>query len=277
MATAIKYTVQPGDSYWSIATNINACAGVTAQDIESANPGVSASSLQVGQVINIPATGSKPAPQPVAAPNVGYWNRTWLSCTPPVGATLGLAFSGWTDPSSALSNSAPVVDGLVGVKYITLGGGNENGSFSASALSQIIAAINDGSFAAYQGIAFDVEEGDSGLVTAFQQAFAAAKAKGFKVLVTVSHSAPYGMADAQAVMSAFFQDSNIDFLSPQLYTSGSETANDWATTAGVTWEQYASARAVIIPSIVSPDLYSNAQQVLAGYGVTTQGYVVWAC
>lgn len=279
MTTAIKYTVQPGDSYWSIANNINDCAGVTAQDIESANPGVSASSLQVGQVINIPATGSKPqpAPQPVAAPNVGYWRRTWVSCTPPAGATMGLAFSGWTDPGTALSNSAPVVDGLVGVKYITLGGGNENGSFSAGSLGKIVAAINDGSFAAYKGIAFDVEEGDSGLAAAFQQAFAAAKAMGFKVLVTVSHSAPYGMADAKAVMSAFFQDGNIDFLSPQLYTSGSETANDWATTAGVTWEQYAGARAAIIPSIVNANLYPNAQQVLAGHGVTTQGYVVWAC
>lgn len=277
-AVALRYVVQPGDSYWQIATNINACAGVTAQDIEGANPGVPAASLQVGMVIGIPAA-AQPQPEPVPAPNIGYWRRTWMSCVPPSGATLGLAFSGWTDPASALADSAAALSGLEGVKYITLGGGNDKGRFTAQDLDKINAAITGGQFAAYGGIAYDVENGDSGLASAFQGSFALAKANGFQVLVTVSHTAPYGIGDADALMAAFFQDANIDFLSPQLYTNGDETANDYQITSGttVTWAQYAKARAAVIPSIVTASLYPDAQQVLASQGVNTQGYVVWNC
>ncbi|WP_173974932.1 LysM domain-containing protein [Magnetospirillum sp. LM-5] len=276
MTEGLKYTIQPGDSYWSIAQAVNGCQGVTADQIAAANPNMPASALQVGQTIVIPA-GSQPQPQPVAAANIGYWRRTWLSVTPPAGANLGIAFSGWTDPDQALSNSAATVAGLVGTKYLGLGGGNENGRFSADLLQKINSAIAAGSFAAYQGLAYDVEEGDSGLSVPFAQSFAAAKAAGLKVLVTVSHSGPYGIADAAQLMEGFFQDGNIDFLSPQLYTSGSETANDWATTAGVTWQSYGTAKAAVIPSIVTASLYADAKTVLAQAGVTTQGYVVWNC
>lgn len=278
-AVTLRYVVQPGDSYWQIAANVCACTGVTAQNIEDANPGIPPASLQVGVVISIPAA-AQPQPEPVPAPNIGYWRRTWVSsCLPPSGATLGLAFSGWTDPASALGDSAAARGGLEGVKYITLGGGNDKGRFSAQDLDKINAAISGGQFAAYGGIAYDVENGDSGLASAFQASFALAKSKGFQVLVTVSHTAPYGIGDADALMAAFFLDANIDFLSPQLYTSGEETANDYQITSGttVTWAQYATARAAIIPSIVTASLYPDAQTVLATHGVTTQGYVVWNC
>jgi LysM repeat protein len=274
----LHYVVQPGDSYWQIATNLNACAGVTAQDIEDANPGVSSTGLSVGQVIHIPAGGK---PEPVPAPNIGYWRREWVSsCTPPGGATLGIAFSGLTDPTTALSRCAPVVGGLVGTRYLALGGGTDDGRFTARDLDNIATAITGGQLSAYEGIAYDIEGGDSGLASAFGQSFATAKAAGLMVLVTVSHTAPCSIADADTLMRAFFPDGNIDFLSPQLYTGGKETANDWAITSGsaITWDQYAAARAAIIPSIVSASLYPEAQSTFAtAYGVTTQGYVVWSC
>lgn len=280
-AVALRYTVQPGDSYWDMASHINACAGTTVQDIEAANPGVSPSALQVGQVIDIEATGSQPAPKPqpplVPADNIGYWGRTWLSCTAPAGTTMGLAFSGYTDPTQALSTSANVLATLVGSKYLTLGGGSESGQFTAQSLEAIDAAITAGQFSAYEGLAYDVERGSSGLVQAFQQSFARAKANGFKVLVTISHSAPYDIADAPTLMTAFIADANIDFLSPQLYTDGDETQNQWAISAGVQWTQYAGAKAAIIPSLVSASLYPDAEETFAGHGVTTQGYIVWKC
>jgi LysM repeat protein len=276
-AAVLHYTVQPGDSYWGIASNITGCAGVTADDIAQANPSIPAASLQVGQLITVPAH-AQPQPAPVPAPYIGYWRRTWLDCTPPAGANLSVAFSGWADVAKAVAASQPVMAGLAGSKYICIGGGDKDtGKLTADILSSINSAIAAGQFAGYDGIAYDVEEGDSGLAQSFAQSFAAAKAAGFKVLVTVSHSAPYGITDAAALMASFFTNGNIDFLSPQLYTNGDETANQWATTAGVTWNQYATAKAAVVPAIVTPNLYADAKTTFASYGVTTQGYVVWNC
>jgi len=266
--------VRTGDSYYQLSVDLAASAGVTADQIAAANPRLNPQALPVGEVIAIPAGGVVPQPV-VPADNIGYWNRTWSPSAAPAGATLGLAFSGWTDPTAALQNSAAVVGSLVGTKFISLGGGNANGAFKVGSFAAINAAIEGGTFAAYGGIAYDVEEGDTDLATSFQQSFALAKAKGFQVLVTVSHSAPYGIGDAQALMTAFFADGNVDFLSPQLYTTGTETTNDFATSGGVTWPQYATAKAAIIPSIVNASLYTDAKTTFAGYGVTTTGYVVW--
>jgi len=169
------------------------------------------------------------------------------------------------------------VNSLQGTKYVTFGGGNSLGSFTASLLTSINNAISAGTFAAYQGIAYDVESGDSGLEDAFEASFQLAKSNGFQVLVTVSHSAPYGISDAQTLMTSFFTSAYIDFLSPQLYTSGDKTANNHQTTSGttVTWDQCASAKALAIPSIVSTSLYSDAETAFATYGVNTAGYIRW--
>jgi len=125
---------------------------------------------------------------------------------------------------------------------------------------------------------FDVEVCQAaGLAQAFEGAFAAAKNKGMKVLVTVSHSAPYGCSDAKALMTAFFGSSNIDVLSPQLYTSGTEKQNDYTESGGVTWQDYKGAKAGVAPSIVTAGLYQSAQQFFqSNASVTLQGFVQWA-
>ena len=280
MATAFRYAVQPGDTLSSIAAGISACAGLTDLQIAANNPGLDPNALAAGQVINIPVPGSVPEPalDPVASQGqIGFWRRTWSpSAEPPDGCNLGLAFSGWTAVKQALQESSTVYSSLPGAKYITLGGGNANGAFTAASLQKITDAINADVFAAYAGIAYDIEEGDSGLATAFAESFAAAKAKGFKVLVTISHSAPYGFNDALSLMKSLFADPNIDFLSPQLYTSGSESHNQYATTGYVTWKMYASAQAKVIPSIVTASLYADAQTYFAQYGVTLAGFVQWS-
>ena len=93
--------------------------------------------------------------------------------------------------------------------------------------------------------------------------------------VTVSHSQPYAVSDAAALMTSFFSNSNIDYLSPQLYTTGSETTNDY-TAVGTSWSSYATAKAKIIPSVVlgSRD-YPTAQTYFSQYGITLYGYVQW--
>lgn len=275
--TTWLYTVLNGDTYSAIAKGINKAKGVTYQEIESANPGISPSALQVGEVINIPATEApKPEAPEVPAANIGYWDWTWSPTVAVAGATMGIAFSGWANVDTALTESIGVKNSLVGDKYISLGGGAEStGSFTASFLSEINTAIADGRFDDYDGLAYDVEVGDSGLSADFASSFAAAKAKGFKVLVTVSHSAPYGISDAATLMQGFISDDNIDYLSPQLYTTGEESSNDYADPL-LSWTEFAAAKAKIIPSIVKAAYYPDAVTYFETQGVTLEGYIQWA-
>lgn len=279
----LKYTVMAGDSFSKIASELGNCAGMTYQDIEAANPSVNPNTMAIGQMLTIPQTsgGAAPLPAPVPTPtpaagNIGYWWWSWSSCAcAPACTSISIAFSGYVNPQEAVQNSAHTESKLSGSKYICLGGGNTSGAWTSDALQQVTAAISNGTFAGYTGIAYDVEEGDSGLESLFQESFAAAKANNFAVLVTVSHSAPYGIADAATLMHSFFADPNIDFLSPQLYTTGSETSNDYATSGEVIWSQYAASKASVIPSIVNASMYESAQSYFQAQGVTLNGYVQW--
>ena len=277
-ATEWAYTILSGDSFAKIASEVSLCAGVTYQNIESANPSVNPNALQVGTILEIPSIKAKEtasAPE-VPAANIGYWDWTWSPTAAVPGATMGIAFSGWANVDTAISQSNQVFNSLVGDKYISLGGGAEDtGAFTATFLSEVNTAIEAGRFDDYDGIAYDIEVGDSGLSADFAASFAAAKAKGFKVLVTVSHSAPYGIGDAASLMQSFFADDHIDFISPQLYTTGQETSNDYDALL-LAWTAYAAAKAKIIPSLVKASYYPDAVTYFAGQGVTLEGYIQWA-
>jgi len=212
------------------------------------------------------------------AKTIGFWRWTWSKhSTPPAGADIGIAFSGWNHYQTGLQLSNAIHESLPGDKYFSIGGGDpKTGAFNSTNLSAFTEAMNAEVFSAYSGIAYDIEEGVSGLAPLFQRSFAAAKENGFRVLVTISHSAPYGIKDAPEMMRSFFSDANIDFLSPQLYTTGKETGNEYATTAGVHWEEYAKANAKIIPSIVRASLYDDAKSHFQQHGVELAGFIQWA-
>lgn len=208
---------------------------------------------------------------------IGFWYWTWSSCAaPPAGANLGIAFSGWVNPQTALQDSANVQDSLPSPQYVCVGGGNSGGAWTSDAVSAVTSAISAGDFSTYQGIAYDIEEGSAGLSAVFQSSFAVAKANGLAVLVTVSHSAPYGVSDAATLMQSFFTNPDIDILSPQLYTTGHESANDYAISGGVTWSDYAAAIPVVAPSIVSASMYPDAQAYFDESGVTLGGFIQWS-
>jgi hypothetical protein len=179
------------------------------------------------------------------------------------------------DPSSALADSINIYSKLPGKRVLSLGGGNGAGHWTATSLNNIITAIKTGRFDTYTGIAYDIEEGESGLSALFTAAFAATKARGMTCIVTVSHSAPYAMVDAATVMRAIFADPNVDYLSPQLYSTGYEVGNEWAESGGVSWNEYKNCRAKIIPSIVTSSMYENARLFFGGLGITTAGYIQW--
>jgi hypothetical protein len=210
---------------------------------------------------------------------IGIWYWTWSSSvSPPVGTNLWIAFSGYTDVATAVSNSLSVVGKLQRTKILALGGGNAAGTWTSARLSGVTASITNGAIqaAGYAGVAYDIEEGDAGLGAAFLTSFQTAKNKGLIVIVTVSHSTPYGIPDTASLMSTILRSTNVDFVSPQLYTTGSETSNDYTAANGVGWNMYANIHAKVIPSIVSGSMYSDAQKYFANYGVTLGGYIQWA-
>lgn len=173
------------------------------------------------------------------------------------------------------------------MRFLTLGGGNSAGEFTAAALSSITshaALIKQN----YSAVMFDVEEvvgPSSTMMPLFAESFAALKKEGLIVGVTTSHSAPYACdspADAVAFTKAWAADGNIDILSPQLYSSGSEGSPEFAETnsckdAGCTWDLYKGAKAVIAPSIVDSTQYAAVKSYFSSnLGITTKGYFQWA-
>jgi len=206
---------------------------------------------------------------------LGYYSYTWdAGSVGPEGANLGVAFSGWVDPQQAIQYSGPA---LKGTKYVSVGGGNDNGHFSASRLATITSSIKTFTDAGFEGLCFDVEECDGGLAADFEKAIAAAKAGGMKVFVTVSHSAPYGCPDGADLVASFLQNENLEFVSPQLYTAGTEPCADFTANDQLAWSGWAvPAKTKIVPSIVDvyqyPQVYDWFKSM---HNVIVAGYMQW--
>ena len=270
------YTIISGDTFESIETGLSQCYGMTYDDIEKNN---SLTEVYIGKKLYIPATHMTDnnflSLSPIAK-NMGYWNWSWSQGACPKNATMSIAFSGWTDIKKYLENCHSMQSNLIGTKYLSLNG-NENSRFTHSTLIEITRAIKMGQLDNYNGVAYDVEEGDSGLAGHFVTCFKAAKQRGLKVLVTVSHSAPYGIDDADDLMKTFLADDNIDILSPQLYITGEESTNNYQLTSNTktTWADYANSKAIIVPSIITASLYNAAKKYFNEQGVELGGYIQW--
>ncbi|WP_444998023.1 LysM peptidoglycan-binding domain-containing protein [Aliikangiella sp. IMCC44359] len=266
----LHYTILTGNTYYDIAQCLSKTANITVADIESANPQSKAEQLISGQLINIPiVTANHEGQLPVNTPeHIGYYDWTWSPTKATDGATLSVSFSGWADPKTALENSQHLLHKLIGKKYLCLGGGNHNGSWSSSVINAVNDAIHNNQFAQYDGLAFDIEIGDTNLENQFESMFSAAKRQGLSVLVTISHSAPYGIKNASQLMESFFSSESIDMLSPQLYTTGRESKNDYAMSQGVQWQYYKNAKPEIVVSIVNSTMYEDAFKYFSTQKVT---------
>jgi len=219
-------------------------------------------------------------PTPPKPDYVGYYSPSWdKGSIGPTGggATFGVAFTGWVDPDKALSEyQGPR---LQGAKHVSFGGGNANGRFTASRISGVVSAIESGRVkeAGFEAVCFDVEECDAGLSSHFASAFAAAKAQGLGVWVTTSHSAPYGCSDGADLVQGWLQDSNLDFISPQLYTSGAETCADFEPNEQLPWSAWKSSVSKIVPSLPDASHYPLAYQWFKKHGLQLPvGFVQWS-
>jgi hypothetical protein len=213
-------------------------------------------------------------PRALACPTtgiIGYYDQTWAPHGAPAGANLGVAFGGWASATTALSDAAGVFSSLVGAKYLDVGGGDTTGRWSLNSITELNSKLSTIKATGYAGVCYDIEEGDGRLAGALTNSFALAKSAGLKVLVTVSHSKPYLISDADTVMAGIASSASVDYLSPQLYTTGNEAANDF----GGTWTLFKTAKAAIVVSIAKPSLYSSAQTYFSQQGITLAGYISW--
>lgn len=243
---------------------------------------------------NAPTSGAPVTTQPVTteaedpAAVKGYYSWSWTGGdVGPAGSNASAFFSGWDNVTSALQEFSGH-PALQGEKYFTIGGGNHNGDFTASVLTQFIQDIPDVKAKDFDAVMFDIEivQGSAAtMVPLFQQAFSAVQAAGMKVGITVSHSAPYSTdtpQDAADLVKAFVKDTNVNLMSPQLYSSGTETSPDFAVTSSCAavcgWDLYQDMHAAMkfVPSLAYANQYPAVEAHFAASGITTRGYFQWA-
>ena len=98
-------------------------------------------------------------------------------------------------------------------------------------------------------------------------------------LVTTSHSAPYNCTNTLTLMQSFFNNTDVDYLSPQLYTSGLEAEPNFDAGNGVKWLDWVGAKGRFVPSLSYNSLknggYKKTQEHFVALGITASGYIMW--
>lgn len=221
---------------------------------------------------------------------IGYYSWNWGSgSVGPSEATFGVAFTGLVDVELAIAGYDAAAGWccprLNGERFLCIGGGNAAGQFDLASLRKVHDDLHLVKAANYSGVVFDVEiviGAAEKLVPAFAAAFEQAKMLGLKVIVTMSHSAPYSTdtpVDAVSMVKAWVTDKNIDALSPQLYSSGSEVTPEFAETytckaAGCKWDLFENSIPKFVPSIVDQEQYKAVKAFYAG-AIEVGGYIQW--
>jgi len=242
-----------------------------------------------------PPTPTPPTPTPPINNGdiISYYSWNWGSGSfGPYGATSGISFTGLSDVVKAIDayNTGDQwwtgLPELKGTRYISIGGGNSAGFLGVKELNLIKTQAQTMKDAGYQGIIFDVEhvkDPHAEMIPAFNQAFKQLKQDGMIVAVTTSHSAPYEAPtpeDSVELLKAWVKNPDIDFISPQLYSTGQEADPEFAETnfckdAGCTWDHYVGALPRFVPSINNHTHYAAVVDWFAARGITCEGYVQW--
>lgn len=197
----------------------------------------------------------------------GYYKWTWSSTQPPAGSwDIGILFGG-ESPKQAIDiniNKASTI--TAAKKFLNLGGGLESGIWNITDFDYINQKLPDIKKAGWDGICFDVEVCTPGVsfVDAFKNCFAKCKQAGLQVLVTMSHTNPYqcqsGAGQGMDLVNSWIADSNVDYISPQLYSSGDALEPSDLS-------MFKSVESKILPSIPDVPDWDKVQ-----FGA---GYIIW--
>ena len=127
----------------------------------------------------------------------GYWMWTWGGeggGNPPSICDIGIRFGGEV-PKTAIDNNINMASSLTSrEKFLNLGGGLESGIWQLTDFDYINSKLSNIKSKGWTGVCFDIEVCPPSIsfVNAFADCFAKCKAAGLKVLVTMSHTVPYG-------------------------------------------------------------------------------------
>ena len=207
-------------------------------------------------------------------PMTGYYNWTWGGDgggNPTGDWNIGILFGG-EDPVTAITNnisnsykiSAPI-------KYLNLGGGDNPNGWSLDSITYVNNNLQNIKNNKWNGICFDIEAcpPNVSFVSAFQQCFANCKKMGLEVLVTFSGIIPWscktGSGQGNDLVNAWINDSNIDYISPQLYDGDGKILVKYDLT------QFANAKGKVIPSLP----YAKDWNSIQNLGIKPDGYLVW--
>lgn len=210
-------------------------------------------------------------------PNVikGYYLMSWKNSTPPPGTwDFGVWFGGESPKTAILNNINSASKITVGKKILDLGGGTPTGIWTSTAdLDYVSSRAADIKKAGWDGLCFDVEVCTPNIdfIDAFKKCFAACKAAGLMVIVTISHSLPWscqtGQGQGSQLVSSWINDSNIDYISPQLYDA------DGTTLTASDLSMFKNIQAKILPSIPYDSDWANLNN--GNTGITSGGYIIW--
>jgi len=212
---------------------------------------------------------------PVSSPIItGYWNWTWSgdgagNPTDASAFTIGILFGGESAPAAITNNINDSYKIKAQNKYINLGGGLETGKWNHSDFAIINSQLANIKNKGWDGICFDIEVCSQDVtVNDFSDCFAKCKQAGLSVLVTMSHLSPYectSVGQGSDFVNSWIQDTNIDYISPQLYGPAGNVLEPSDLSI------FKSIESKIIPSIPTITDWENIKNL----GINPAGYLLW--
>jgi hypothetical protein len=203
-----------------------------------------------------------------------------------------LGFYGFSDPDQQMLHagspqtgkmSMPVFGGAGGSAPNLIDPGFDPGFWSPSCITRYTSELFMKLYAdGWRGVCFDFEEGGVGVDVALGDLTVEmiinmckrAKTAGLKVMITTSHTAPYGFplgvdGFTSHWTRSWIESSYVDFFSPQMYTSGTVYEPDMSP--GTTVYMINNSMAELVPSIPGS---MDATLMKAEFS-NSKGYVVW--
>ena len=195
-----------------------------------------------------------------------------------------------TEADYSKSWARPFSTGHRGKQFLSLGGSRSIEAWRPEFLDGLVDGgeeIEMIKHAGFSGVCFDIEETNGGmeLIEAFERAFKALTKAGLEVMITTSHSAPYSAKTDEiriAFVESWIKSPDVTYISPQLYTSGSEGSPEMEPSSGtsgpVNYEKYYQnmpAWKKFIPSVNSVSHVDEMKATFNKKNIRVDGFVQW--